>query len=63
MLHREQKQFNVIVMKFKNSSFYVQRQIDAFLRIYRVFARVYINDIIIFSHILKKYISHLHVVF
>ena len=63
MSHREQKQFNVIVMKFKNSSFYVQRKIDAFLRIYRVFARVYVNDIVVFSHILKKHISHLHVVF
>ena len=50
-------------MKFKNSLFYVQRQIDAFLRIYQVFARVYVNDIVIFSHILKKYISHLHIVF
>ena len=50
-------------MKFKNSSFYVQRQIDAFLRIYRVFARVCMNNIIIFNYILKKHISHLYIVF
>ena len=61
--YREQKQFNVIIMNFKNSSFYVQRKIDVFLRIYRVFVRVYVNDIIMFNHILKKHISHLHIVF
>ena len=61
--YREQKQFNVIVIKFKNSSFYVQRKIDVFLQIYRVFARVYMNNIVIFNYILKKHISHLHVVF
>ena len=65
MLYREQKQFNVtiIVIKFKNSLFYVQRQIDAFLQIYQIFARVYVNDIVIFNYILKNHISHLHVVF
>ena len=33
------------------------------MRIYRVFARVYVNDIVIFNHILKKHISYLHIVF
>ena len=61
--HREQKQFNVIVMKFKNSLTYVQRKIDVILRIYRKFVKTYVNDILIFSNILKKHIAHLHVVF
>ena len=61
--HREQKQFNVIVMKFKNSSTYVQRKIDVILRMYRKFAKIYVDDIVIFNRILKKHIAHLHVVF
>ena len=32
MTHREQKSFNVIIMRFRNSSTYVQRQIDRILR-------------------------------
>ena len=63
MLHREQKQFNVTITNFKSSSFYVQLKIDVFLRVYRVFARVYVNDIVMFNYILKKYISHLYIVF
>ena len=41
----------------------MQRKIDVLLRVYRVFAHIYINDNIIFNHILKKYISYLHIVF
>ena len=33
------------------------------LRIYKAFARVYVNDIMIFSHTLKKHIVHLHAIF
>ena len=47
--HRNQEQFNVEVMSFKNISFYVQREIDNILRKYKDFCRVYIDDIIIFS--------------
>ena len=63
MSHREQKQFNVVVMKFKNSSTYVQRKIDVILRVYREFVKIYVNDIVIFNRILKKHIAHFHVVF
>ena len=61
--HRDQKQSNVTLMNFKNSSFYVQRQTDQMLRSYRDFSRVYMNDIIIFSKILKKHIAHLRQIF
>ena len=61
--HRDQKQFNVIVMSFKNSSFYVQRKIDNLLRVVRRFAKVYVDDIIIFNKILKKHLTHLREIF
>ena len=63
VFHRSQKQFNVIVMSFKNSSFYVQRKIDVIFRAYRVFARVYVDDIVVFNHTLKKHLAHLHTIF
>ena len=61
--HRDQKQSNVTLMNFKNSSSYVQRQIDQMLRSYRDFFRVYMNDIMIFSKILKEHIVHLRQIF
>jgi hypothetical protein len=33
------------------------------LRLYHQFARAYIDDIIVFSRILQKYIQHLHILF
>ena len=50
-------------MRFKNSSSYVQRRIDAILRDFRDFARVYVNDIVVFFNILEKHITHLHSMF
>ena len=61
--HRGQKQFNVAVMSFKNSSIYVQRKIDVILRVYREFAKAYVDDIVVFSHTLKKHLAHLHIIF
>ena len=61
--HREQKQFNVTIMNFKNFSFYVQRKIDAIFRDFRDFVRTYVNDIVVFNNTLKKYITHLNSIF
>ena len=61
--HREQKTFNVVVMNYRNSLVYVQRQIDRILRFCRHFARAYIDDIVIFFKFLKKHISHLKCIF
>ena len=61
--HRDQKQFNVIVMKFKNSLAYVQRQIDLMLKDLRDFVKTFIDDIIIFSRIRKSHLNHLKIVF
>ena len=57
--HKDNEQFNVIIMNFRNNFAYVQRQIDVVLRQYRVFARVYIDDIVVFNKILKKHLKHL----
>jgi len=61
--HREQKQFSMTIMRFKNSLSYVQRQTDKILRSHRVYAKVYMNDIVIFSHTLEKHLKHLHAIF
>ena len=51
--HRGQKQFNIVIMGFTNSLPYIQR-IDVILHIHRNIFRVYVNDIIVFDHILEK---------
>ena len=63
MSHREQKQFNVAIMRYKNSSSYVQRQIDTILKFHKNYVRDYIDDIVIFSKSLKEHVQHLHVIF
>ena len=51
------------MIKYRNASVYVQRQIDRILRNYRNFAKVYIDDIMIFSTNLQKHLTHLPKVF
>lgn len=48
IIHRDQKQFNVTIMKFKNFPIYVQRQTDFMLKNFRDFVKIYINDIVFF---------------
>ena len=50
-------------MRFCNLSAYVQRQINYILQSCRSFARAYINDIIIYSCTLDKYLCYLHLMF
>ena len=61
--HRDSEQWNVTVMRFRNSSIYVQRKIDNIFRAYRTFARVYVNDIVVFNYSLKKHLRHLNQIF
>ena len=60
IIHRNQEQFNVIVMKFKNSPAYVQKQTNLMLKKFRDFARTYIDDIVFFSVFLNQHIEHLN---
>ena len=50
-------------MRYRNSSTYIQRQIDIILRKYRHFAKVYVNDIVIFFNSLKKHLRHFTQIF
>ena len=50
-------------MNYKNSSIYVQKQIDRFFRIYQKFVKIYVDNIIIFSRILEKHVIHLRQIF
>ena len=51
------------MMKFKNNSIYVQKKIDDILRTYREFAKIYMNDIVVFNQTLKKHLIHLNIIF
>ena len=57
--YRKQKKFNVVLMNFKNSSSYVQRQIDKMLQSYKNFIKTFVNNIITYSRIFKKHFVHL----
>ena len=63
VIHRDQKIFNVAIMRYKNSSVYVQRQIDRILKFCRIFARAYIDDVVIFSKTLNEHLSNLRSIF
>ena len=56
--HKKQKQFNVVVMNFKNLSIYVQRKINTILRVYRVFVKIYVDDIVVFNKTLIEHFAH-----
>ena len=60
---KDQKFFNVTVMNYKNSSAYVQKQIDRILKHHKNFAKTYVNDIVIFFKLLTKHAAHLRQVF
>ena len=63
MLHRNNEQFNVTMMNYIDNFVYVQRQIDDILKKYCAFARVYVNNIVMFNKILTNHIDHLRKVF
>ena len=50
-------------MNYKNSSTYVQRQIDRLFREYRHFVRAYVNDIVVFFRTKIEHETHLRKVF
>ena len=49
----------MILIKYKNSSSYVQRQIDVMLQSFKDFIKIYVDDIIIYFHILFEHVEHL----
>ena len=63
VFHRDNEQWNVTFMNFKNNSTYVQRQIDRLLRKYREFVKTYMNDIVIFNKTFDEHLFHLNIIF
>ena len=63
VIYRNQKTFYMFVMNCKNNSIYVQRQIDRIFRSFRHYARIYVDDVIIFSKTLINYVLHFRVIF
>ena len=63
MSHKNQKQFNVAIMNYKNNFSYVQKKIDFLLRIVRRFIKIYVDDIVVFNRTLKKHKIHLYKIF
>jgi hypothetical protein len=57
--HRGQEEFQMAVMGYENSPGYAQRQIDSLLRPIRHFARVYVDDVGIFSRTKEDQETHL----
>ena len=51
------------IMKFKNFSSYVQKQIDNFLRSHHHYIKAYVDDIMIFFKTLKEHLAHLQTIF
>lgn len=50
-------------MRFKNLSFYVQKQIDRILRLYKNFSKTYIDNIEIFFKTKHEHLTHLKKIF
>ena len=50
-------------MNYKNTSMYVQKQMNNLMKSFRNFARAYIDDVMIFNNSLKKHLNHLNKIF
>ena len=61
--HQGQETFNVAVMRYSNSSVYIQQMIDRILRPHRAYARVYVDDIVIYSNGIDRHLEHLQTIF
>ena len=61
--HRGNEQWNVAVIGFKNNPAYVQKQIDDLLRPFKTFAKVYVDDVVIFNQSVKKHTGHFEHIF
>ena len=60
MSHREPEQSKITVTTLKNSSTYVQRKINATLRITTVIDHAYIEDVVVSSRFLKEDVALSH---
>ena len=56
--HKDKKQLNVAIIKFKKFSFYVQKMMNEQFREFRESCRIYINDIISFFKLFNNYLIY-----
>ena len=61
--HRNQKFFNITIMRYKNFLVYVQRQIDRLFRLHRHYVKTYVDDIVIYFKIFNEHKTHLRSIF
>ena len=61
--HCESEQFNITIMRFKGFPAYVQCQIDGILKPHQEYAKVYVDNIMIYSKTFKHYVVHFMTVF
>src|SRR2546429_8906332 len=54
---------SVVFMSYQESSSYVQHMMNMIFRFHKFFICCYINDIVIFSKILKNHLKYLNTVF
>ena len=61
--HCGQKQLNVVIMRFKNSSPHVQCIMNTILQPHKKFTHCYVDNIVMFSKTLNDHIQHLCTIF
>src|SRR5947207_15503384 len=61
--HYNFKIINIIFMNYQKSFSYAQHMMNMIFKSHKFFVCCYINDIVIFSKILKNHLKHLNIVF
>src|SRR6266513_5744741 len=61
--HHDLEIVSIALMSYQESSSYAQCMMNMIFRSHKFFACCYINDIVIFSKILKNHLKHLNTVF
>ena len=59
IIYREKEQLNIVVIRFKNFSIYMQQVIDKQLQLFCNFCKIYINNIVFFFKFFVEYINYL----
>src|SRR5437762_7222261 len=61
--HYDLKTVSIIFINYQKFSSYAQYMINMIFKSHKFFTHYYIDDIVIFSKILKNYLKHLNIVF
>src|SRR6266480_4621093 len=61
--HHDLKIINIILINYQKFSLYAQCMMNIIFRSHKFFVYYYIDNIVIFSKILKNYLKHLNTIF